>query len=105
MSAFLVNGNLQTERKSVTCGQTIFKSLVTPSENEHFDNDFLNHVVYGVHEIFASCTNSPFGILCEPLKYDEVACVCSKLKLGVYALFIHTYLLQVLPYGGSCLSE
>ena len=65
-----------------------FEASGTPFENEHFDNAFLNRVVSSVHEIFASCTNSPFGVLCEPLEYDEVACVCSKLKLGVTGLCI-----------------
>ena len=44
---------------------------------------FLSRIVSGVREIFDYCTNNPFGVLCEPLDYDEVACVCSKLKLGV----------------------
>ena len=29
-----------------------------------------------------------FRVLCKPLDYDEVACVCSKLKLGVTGLCI-----------------
>ena len=65
-----------------------FEALGTPSENEYFDNAFLNHVVFGVRQIFDSCTNNPFGVLCEPLVYDEVAYVCSKLKLGVTGLCI-----------------
>ena len=32
---------------------------------------------------------APLGVLCEPLDYDEVACVCSKLKLGVTGLCIY----------------
>ena len=66
-----------------------FEALGTPSENEYFDNAFLNRVVSGVREIFDSCTNNPFGVLCEPLDYNEVACVCSKLKLGVTGLCIN----------------
>ena len=65
-----------------------FEALGTPSENEYFDNAFLSRVVSGVREIFDSCTNNPFGVLCEPLDYDEVACVCSELKLGVTGLCI-----------------
>ena len=49
-------------------------------------NSFVNHVVSGVCEIFTSCTNSPFRVLCEPQEFDEFACVCSKLKLGVTGL-------------------
>ena len=37
---------------------------------------------------FDSCTTNPFGVLCEPLDYDEVTFVCSKLKLGVTGLCI-----------------
>ena len=39
------------------------EALGTPSENENFENTFLNRVVSGVSEIFASYTNSPFGVL------------------------------------------
>ena len=78
-----MNGNLLTDRNLI-CDMWAdhFEALGTPSENEHFNNVFLNRVFSGFLEIFNSCTNSPFGVLCEPLDYDEVACVCSKLKLG-----------------------
>ena len=83
MSAFLVNGNLLTDRNLIRdMWADHFEALGTPSENKYFDNAFLNRVVSGVREIFDSCTNNPFGVLCEPVDYDEVACVCSKLKLG-----------------------
>ena len=65
-----------------------FEALGTPSGNEHFDNAFLNPVVSGVHEIFDSCKYNLLRVLCEPLDYDEVACVCSKLNLGVTGLCI-----------------
>ena len=72
MSAFLVNGNFLTDRSLIRdIWADHFEALGTPSENKHF-NTFLNRVVPGVREIFASCTNSPFGALCEPLEYDEV---------------------------------
>ena len=89
MSASLVNGKLLTDRNFIRdMWADHFEALGTPSENEYFDNTFLNRVVSGVREIFDSCTNNPFGVLCEPLDYDEVACVCSKLKLGVTGLCI-----------------
>ena len=82
-------GNLLTDRNLIRdMWADHFKALGTPSENEYFDNAFLNRVVPGVHKIFDSCTNNPFGVLFEPLDYDEVACVCSKLKLGVTGLCI-----------------
>ena len=31
---------------------------------------------------------TPLGLSCEPLDHDEVACVCSKLKLGVTGLCV-----------------
>ena len=89
MSAFLVNGNLLTDRNVIRdVWADHFEALGTPTENEYFDNAFLSRVVSGVREIFDSCTNNPFGVLCEPLDYDEVACVCFKLKLGVTGLCI-----------------
>ena len=87
MSAFLVN--LLTYRNVIRdMWADHFEALGTPTENEYFDNAFLSHVVSGVCEIFDSCTYNPFGVLCEPLDHDEVACVCSKLKLGVTGICI-----------------
>ena len=89
MNAFLVNCNLLTDRNVIRdMWADHFEALGTPSENDYFDNVFLNRVVSGVREIFDCCTNNPFGVLCEPLDCDEVACVCSKLKLGVTGLCI-----------------
>ena len=89
MSAFLVNGNLLTDRNLIRdMWADHFEALGTPSENEYFDNVFFSRVVSGVREIFDSRTNNPFGVLCEPLDCDEVARVCSKLKLGVTGLCI-----------------
>ena len=89
MSAFLVNGNLLTDRNFIRdMWADHFEALGTLSESEYFDNAFLNRVVSGVREIFDSCTNNPFALLCEPLDYDEIVCVCSKLKLGVTGLCI-----------------
>ena len=82
-----MNGNLLTDRNVIhDMWADHFEALDTPTENEYFDNAFLSRVVSGVREIFDSCTNNPFGVLCEPLDYDEVACVCSKLKLRVTGL-------------------
>ena len=84
-----MTGNLLTDRNLIRdMWADHFEALGTPSKNEYFDNAFLNRVVSGVREIFDSCTNNPFGVLCEPLGYDEVACVCSKLKLGEIGLCV-----------------
>ena len=89
MSAFLVNGNLLTDRNLIRdMWADHFEALGTPSEDEYFDNAFLSRVVSGVCEIFDPCTNNPKGLLYEPLDNDEVACVCSILKLGVTGLCI-----------------
>ena len=99
-------GNLLTDRNVIRdMWADHFEALGIPTENEYFDNAFLSRVASGVREIFDSCTNNPFGVLCEPLDFDEVRCVCSKLKLGelVYVLITNTYVLRVLPCGGSCL--
>ena len=84
-----MSGNLLTDRNVIRdMWADHFEALGTPTENEYFENAFLSRVVSGVREIFDSCTNNPFGVLCERLDYDEVACVCSRLKLGVTGLCI-----------------
>ena len=80
-----MNGNLLTDRNLIRdMWPDHFEALGTPSENEYFDNAFLSRVVSSVREIFDSCTNNPlaFRVLWEPLDYNEVACVCSKLNWG-----------------------
>ena len=51
MSAFLVNGNLLTDRNLVICHMWAehFEELGSPSVNKHFNNAFLNRVVSSVH--------------------------------------------------------
>ena len=72
----------------MTYGQTILKRWVLFLKTSILTTLFSIRVVSGVREIFDSCTNSPFGVLSESLEYNEVACVCSKLKLGVTGLCI-----------------
>ena len=49
MNAFLVNGNLLTDRNLIhDMWADHFEALGTPSENEYYDNAFLNRVVSGV---------------------------------------------------------
>ena len=77
MSAFLVNGNLLTDRNVIRdMWADHFEALGTPTENEYFDNAFLSRVVSGVREIFDSCTNNPFRVLCEPLRPGETSQHC-----------------------------
>ena len=60
-----------------------FEALGTPSEIATFDKGFFTKVTDSVCEVFSTFVNDPNGILCEPLEYEEVARVCSTLKLGV----------------------
>ena len=65
-----------------------FEKLGTPSTNTNFDSEFLDRVSASVQEFMTSCKNDPFGDLNDPLRYEEVANVCSKLKPGVSGVVI-----------------
>ena len=53
MSAFLVNGNLLTDRNLIRdMWVDHFEALGTPPESEYLDNAFLNRVVSGVCDTF-----------------------------------------------------
>ena len=89
MSAFLVNGNLVTDKSAIhDMWADHFEALGTPSENSNSDNDFFSRVTRSVHETLVSYGNDPSGILCEPLKYEEISYVCSNLKPGVSSVEI-----------------
>ena len=84
MSSFLLDGKFVTDKKQIRemwAGH--FEELDTPFENIQFDSDFLTCVTVNVQEIFTSCTNDPSGVLSGPLQYEELARVCSQLKLEV----------------------
>ena len=49
---------------------------------------FLDRVGASVQELITSCKNDPFGDLNDPLRYEEVANVYSKLKLGVSGVVV-----------------
>ena len=66
----------------MTYGQIIFEVLGTPSKNNNFDGDFLTSVADTVQELLISSSNDPNGPLCEPLRYEEVAFLCSRLGGG-----------------------
>ena len=58
MSAFLVNGNLLTDRNLIRdMSADHFEALGTPSEIEQFDNAFLNRVVSCIRENSLSADN------------------------------------------------
>ena len=41
-----------------------------------------------VHDVLKTYIEDPLGALCEPLEYEEVAHVCSRLKPGVGSISI-----------------
>ena len=65
-----------------------FEALGTPSEKSNFDNDFFSRATRSVHETLVSYSNDPSGILCQPIKYEEISNVCSNLKSGVSSVEI-----------------
>ena len=48
--------------------------------NTNFDSVFLDRVSASVQKFMTSCKNDSFVDLNDPLRYEEVANVCSKLK-------------------------
>ena len=83
MSAFLVNGSLITDINEIrNIWADHFEALGTPSESPTYDNGFAALVSAHVKETVEACLDDPGDILNEPLTYDEIANVCSKLKPG-----------------------
>ena len=69
MSAFLVNGDLLTDKKAIRAmWADHFEALGTPSELATFDKGFFTKVTVSVREVFSIFVNDPNGILCEPLE-------------------------------------
>ena len=89
MSAFLVNGSLITDINEIrNMWADHFEALGTPSESATYDNGFAALVSAHVKETVEACLDDPGGILNEPLTYDEIANVCSKLKPGVCGVLL-----------------
>ena len=79
-----------------------FESLGTPSDSSKFDNGFCHRVTTRVQEILKTCIEDPSGALCEPLEYEEVAHVCSRLKLGVASISIdYEHIRYAGPHSGK----
>ena len=84
MSAFVVNGELLTEKNEIRdMWADHFEALGSPSEIETSDKDFFNKVSDSVREAPFSFLTDPSGVLSEPLECKEIAHVCSTLKFGV----------------------
>ena len=74
MSAFLVNGELLTDKNKIRdMWADHFEALGSPSEIETFDKDFFNKVSDSVRESLFSFLTDPSGVLSEPLEYKEIA--------------------------------
>ena len=99
MNAFLIDGKLKTDKNYIRdmWANHFEDKPVSPS----FDHDFSNRVVTLVMNIFASCQNKLPGTLNEPLQYQEVFNVCSKLKPGVSGVLIDY---EHIRFGGPILS-
>ena len=84
ISAFLIDGKMITDKNDILeMWSEHFEKLGTPSTNTNFDRVFLDRVSASVQEFMTSCKNDPFRDLNDPLRYEEVANVCSKLKRGM----------------------
>ena len=89
VSAFLVDGKMITDKNNIReMWAEHFEKLGTPSTNTDFDSAFLDRISSSVQKFLTSCKNDPFGDLNEPLTYEKVANVCSKLKPGAPGVLI-----------------
>ena len=77
-----------------------FEDLSKPSVSPCFDHEFFDRVAIRVRNIFAFCQNELPGTLNEPLQYQEVCNVCSKLKSGVSGVLIDY---EHIRFGGPIL--
>ena len=104
MHAFPVEGKLLTDVDKIRdMWANHFEALGTPFALSKFDNDFYDRVTARVQGIFINCTEDFTGVLNEPLKYEDVAKVCSRLKRGTSGVLIdyEHVLLLVLHFGNT----
>ena len=78
-----------------------FEELGKPSVSPCFDHEFSDRVATRVRNIFASCQNELPGTLSDPLQYQEVFNVCSKLKSGVSGVLIMSIFALGVPFYGN----
>ena len=83
MSAFIVDGGVITDKGGIRdMWADHFEALGTNLAGMGFDDNFCARITNHVKEMFEICVEDPSGVLNEPLVHEEVARVCSKLKLG-----------------------
>ena len=101
MSAFLVDGKMITDKEEIRdMWADHFEALVTPLAGMGFDDNFCARITNRVKEIFEICVENPSGVLNEPLIYEEVARVCSRLKSRVSDVIIDY---EHIRFGGPSL--
>ena len=89
MNAFLTDGKSITDKNDIRdTWANHCEDLGKPSVSPCFYHEFSDRVATHVGNIFASCQNELPGSLKEPLQYQEVFNVCSKLKSGVFGVLI-----------------
>ena len=89
MNAFLIDGKWITDKNDMSdMWANRFEDLGKPSVSPCFDFEFSDRVATRVRNTFASCRNELPGTLNEPLQYQEVFNVCSKLKSSVSGVLI-----------------
>ena len=103
MSAFLVDGKMITDKVGIhdmwACADH-FEALGTPLAEMRLDDNFCARITNRVKEMFEICIEDPSGVLNEPLVYEEVARVCSRLKLVVSGVLIDY---EHIRFGGPSL--
>ena len=103
VNAFLIDGNWITDKNDIRdMWANYFEDLGKPSFSLCFDHEFSVRAATRVRNIFASCQNELPGTLNEPLQYQEVFNVCSKLKSGVSGVLIDY---EHIHFGGPILLE
>ena len=101
MNAFLIDGKWITDKNDIlNMWANHFEDLGKPSVSPCFDHEFSDRVASRVRNIFASCQNELPGTLNEPIQYQEVFNLCSKLKSGVSGVLIDY---EHIRFGGSIL--
>ena len=89
MNAFLTDGKWITDKNDIRdMWANHVEDLGKPSVSPCFDHEFSDRVATSIRNIFASRQNELPGTLNEPLQYQEVFNVSSKLKSGVSGVLI-----------------
>ena len=101
MNAFLIDGKWIIDKNDIRdMWANHFEDLGKPSVSPCFDHEFSDRVAIRVRNVFASCQNELPGTLNDPLQYQEVFYICSKLMSGVSGVLIDY---EHIRFGGPIL--